>query len=94
MKLHSLNADIDECSGGTDNCAVDATCMDTDGSYTCTCNTGYSGDGITCTSKTIDLELHSVHIITRRNSIYNDCLVSTVHILVHWYNESFLKIEK
>ena len=41
--------DVDECALGTDNCAANAICTNTDGSYTCACNTGYSGDGITCT---------------------------------------------
>ena len=35
--------DIDECSEGTDNCAAHATCANTAGGYTCTCNDGYSG---------------------------------------------------
>ena len=36
---------------GTDNCAPEATCANTEGSFTCTCNQGYAGDGVTCTSK-------------------------------------------
>ncbi len=39
---------IDECTTNTDNCATDATCADTDGSFTCTCNPGFMGDGVTC----------------------------------------------
>ena len=38
----------DECSAGTDNCSDNATCYDTDRSFLCTCNDGYSGDGIIC----------------------------------------------
>jgi hypothetical protein len=34
---------------GTDTCHADATCTNTPGSYTCGCNTGYSGDGKSCT---------------------------------------------
>ena len=30
-------------------CHSNATCNNTDGSYTCTCNFAYSGDGFTCT---------------------------------------------
>ena len=46
--------DVDECglAAGTDgahNCDADATCANTKGSFTCTCNIGYSGDGTTCT---------------------------------------------
>ena len=40
--------DINECEVGTDNCHADATCENTIGSFTCTCNTGYEGDGVTC----------------------------------------------
>ena len=46
-------ADIDECTIGTSNCAATptATCTNTLGSFTCGCNAGYSGDGVTCTGE-------------------------------------------
>jgi len=37
-----------ECELGTDNCADEATCTDTVRSFSCSCNDGYSGDGVTC----------------------------------------------
>lgn len=40
--------DIDECKTGPFNCDVNANCSDTLGSYQCTCNDGYTGDGETC----------------------------------------------
>jgi hypothetical protein len=40
---------VDECTAGTDNCDVNATCTDTIGSFTCKCNLPYIGDGVTCT---------------------------------------------
>ena len=40
--------DIDECETGTDNCDVDATCTNIAGNFTCTCNLGYRGDGVSC----------------------------------------------
>ena len=41
--------DIDECaSDDTNNCSPNANCTDTTGSYHCTCNEGFSGDGFTC----------------------------------------------
>ena len=39
--------DINECD--TSPCSSDATCSNTAGSFQCTCNNGYSGNGITCT---------------------------------------------
>ena len=40
---------IDECANAsTNNCDSNATCTNTPGSFTCTCNQGYSGDGTTC----------------------------------------------
>jgi hypothetical protein len=44
--------DINECSG-SNNCHANANCTDTEGSYTCACHTGYSGDGTSCTSKNV-----------------------------------------
>jgi len=43
--------DIDECGLSIDGCAEDATCSDTEGSYECTCDTGFTGDGFNCTSQ-------------------------------------------
>ena len=43
--------DIDECDLDTDMCHQQATCTDTEGSYSCTCNSGYSGNGLECNGK-------------------------------------------
>jgi MYXO-CTERM domain-containing protein len=42
-------SDIHECEFEIDNCDPNATCLNTPGSYTCTCIAGYEGDGFTCT---------------------------------------------
>lgn len=41
--------DVDECAVPSDNCDAEAVCADTTGSFTCTCNAGYTGDGASCT---------------------------------------------
>ena len=51
MTLGTLILDILECNLETDGCHDNATCSDTDGSYTCTCDIGYTGDGFNCDSE-------------------------------------------
>lgn len=48
--LHFLQyTDIDECKTQTADCALNATCSDTDGGYTCTCKSGFEENGKMCT---------------------------------------------
>lgn len=49
----SLSADEDECALGTDNCADEATCTNFIGGFTCTCPSGFTGDGGTCVGKEV-----------------------------------------
>ena len=55
MKIQCVlffHVDINECeSDNSNNCDENAQCTNTEGSYTCTCNPGYTGDGIICASK-------------------------------------------
>ena len=39
---------MDECQDQTHNCALNARCNNTIGSFNCTCLQGYSGDGVDC----------------------------------------------
>ena len=43
--------DIDECTEGTHNCHANAQCMNNEGSFTCMCNPGFTGNGTSCQSK-------------------------------------------
>ena len=43
-----LHTDIDECNDGIDNCHSFANCSNEIGSFSCTCNDGFTGDGLTC----------------------------------------------
>ncbi|PFX31501.1 Signal peptide, CUB and EGF-like domain-containing protein 2 [Stylophora pistillata] len=40
--------DVNECTEELHSCSADAVCTNTKGSYNCTCNPGYSGDGKIC----------------------------------------------
>ncbi len=66
-------SDDDEC-GLTDNCHENATCTNTDGSFTCTCLPGYSGNGLSCIGKIgggkISLVLNSLYLIMYARNEY------------------------
>ena len=40
--------DVDECGNGNHDCDMKANCMNTNGSFVCVCNSGWSGDGVVC----------------------------------------------
>lgn len=46
----STCSDLNECNDGTHDCDANATCINSYGSFTCACKTGYEGDGKTCTA--------------------------------------------
>ena len=50
LMLYS-STDIDECEAGFDDCNVNAVCTNIDGNYTCSCSSGYSGNGTFCSGK-------------------------------------------
>lgn len=46
-----LYTGVDECAAKTHNCHEDAYCTNVGSSFTCTCVSGYSGNGTVCTGK-------------------------------------------
>ena len=42
-------ADINECELETYPCHFNASCTDTEGTFNCTCNEGFEGNGLNCT---------------------------------------------
>ena len=60
-----IHADINECDIGTDECHDNASCSDTIGSYECTCDIGFTGDGYNCSGKIL-------------NTLSTSCLVGEI----------------
>ncbi|XP_033108274.1 low-density lipoprotein receptor-related protein 4-like [Anneissia japonica] len=48
LTSNMMSCALDECLTNMDTCDPNATCTDTEESYTCTCPEGYSGDGEIC----------------------------------------------
>ena len=46
--FHFLNVDFDECSVDFSPCDENADCTNSDGSYSCTCKQGFTGNGAVC----------------------------------------------
>ena len=45
--------DVDECATNIDNCDANAECTNTFGNFMCACQSGFDGDGLTCTGNTL-----------------------------------------
>ena len=58
--------DIDECV--INPCDVNAACLNTNGSYECSCRPGFEGDGTSCTgNKRPFISLVSVYVDSRKS---------------------------
>ena len=51
----SFLADVDECIAAKHTCDANANCVNTHGSYNCSCKSGYTGDGFNCTGEIIQI---------------------------------------
>lgn len=49
----SLFSDVNECNTGGSNCAADAVCVNTVGSFDCECSSGLGGNGKYCNGKLV-----------------------------------------
>ena len=75
-KLSFLHLDVNECSTSTDNCDSNAVCTNTQGSFTCACNSGFKGNGITCSGKKASCPFY-LHNIPKFTFYHNSNLCIT-----------------
>ena len=59
--IENYSFDDDECINKTNICDTNAKCNNTDGSYTCTCNSGYYGNGTLFTGRFIWISIPINH---------------------------------
>ena len=50
---HIFPTEINNCTDGTHNCDPNASCDPTPESFICTCNSGFTGNGTSCTGISI-----------------------------------------
>lgn len=78
-------ADIDECTSGSHNCHQRASCTNTVGSYSCSCNSPYTGNGKTCRHSASECQnFQSLTSITRRVT-YNHADSNCDNRFYGWY---------
>jgi hypothetical protein len=49
--INNYVKDVNECLFHTSNCSANGTCVNTVGSYTCSCPAGFYGNGLICLGK-------------------------------------------
>ena len=69
---YSIFKDIINCNNDS-GCHENATCTDANGSYTCDCNPGFTGDGFNCTGKTFTS--WAVRYFSEGNQFLFNCLL-------------------
>eukprot|EP00961_Rhodomonas_salina_P037410 502566-Rhodomonas_salina.1 len=81
LSTAEVRACNDECALGLHDCNVNAVCTDTGGSFTCACNTGYDGDGVSCDVNECTIGTHDCDasaICTKTNGSFT-CSCATNH---------------
>ena len=48
--------DVNECDNDSNDCDANADCINTQGNFTCVCQSGYVGDGRACVGNIVCME--------------------------------------
>ena len=75
QKYFCVSSDINECTMLFGDCHSNATCNNTDGSYYCTCDIGYTGNGSFCEGE------YKIKIFINCRNNLQSVYVGTVHLL-------------
>ena len=81
---------VNECETGLDNCHSNADCTDTEDAFYCTCQAGYTGDGVTCEGKHY---FTLVRVFVPRNVflLTTRCIVTACQLESNFCNASALE---
>ena len=80
-----LSSDINECNIQSP-CHANATCNNTEGSYTCECNDGFTGDGFTCDGMV--MYIHFVQCFTKKGILSEKKNCLTRHKRVEYLQDN------
>ena len=82
-----LLLDINECldTSQRHNCSSNALCTDSDGGFQCSCLSGYSGDGVTCSD--INECSNGQHLCSKQ-AVCNNTLASYTCVCVEGFSGS------
>ena len=89
--------DIDECENNSYPCDSNAQCINTIGSFNCTCRTGYIGDGFSCYG--LSLLFYSSLSLFMQSSFFfftlcHTLIISQIYVLlVRWMRSVRTKME-
>ena len=85
MRLRSLifafytYSDVNECSAADQLCDTNANCTNTQGSFYCSCSTGFTGDGEHCKGKNKKKSVYKGGLLMHGYTVY-ELYISVLYI--------------
>lgn len=68
----ALLSDINECSAALSDCDANADCQNNQGSFSCSCKAGFTGDGKTCTAGKGSVKFKLVGVVHGKLEVRED----------------------
>ena len=81
---NSSTSDVDECMLNVDDCDDQAMCNNAPGSFSCSCNIGWTGNGTSCEGTAKELTVGTFFLLNFSCKI--DCHISGNVLLQMWMN--------